>query len=175
MKKLDRAWKKLSSVLWAGGQGRGVMPRFNRVFMTLPALWLQSAQSRRAPPPTPGHPTDPRLLIVHLVGSRAIRTQEAQTKFCIPPAPPPFPIQSIRPICPPPCFLSCWKMGPNCRWISLRHETGWCDVAFTSFHSHLERRKAVAMLPWFSKSSLILHSCCGRHCSEGRWSPHCVR
>lgn len=72
-----------------------------------------------------GHPIDPRPLIVYPVGLRAIRTQ-AETKFCILAALP-FPIQSIRPICPLPRLLSCGKWAPTvagCHYAPRQDDVG---------------------------------------------------
>lgn len=85
---------------------------FNQVCMTLRAsCLLRACAVCQSVLFSTGHPIDPRPLIVHLAGLRAIRTH-AGTKFCILPALP-FPIQSIRPICPLPCFLSCGKWAPT--------------------------------------------------------------
>lgn len=83
---------------------------FNQVSMTLQASCLLRASAVcQSVPFSAGHPIDPGPLIVYPVGLRAIRTQ-AETKFCILAALP-FPIQSIRPICPLPCLLSCGKLA----------------------------------------------------------------
>lgn len=82
-----------------------MIPRFNRIFMILQAsCLLKTCALCQSVLLSPGHPIDPRLLIVHLMGLRAIRTQ-AETKFCILPALQ-FPIQSVIPICSLPYFLS---------------------------------------------------------------------
>lgn len=132
---------------------------FNQVFMTLQASCLLKAcavcQSALF---SPGHPIDPRPLIVHLVALRAIRAQ-AETKFCILPALP-LPIQSIRPICPLPCFLPCGKWAPTVAGSHYAMRQDDVGSLLHFFFFHLACTKGFAFTHMTTQSFRKEESCC---------------